>query len=136
MNIEIKQIYKHFKGNYYYVLDIAKDSETGKDMVIYQALYMQDGKFKKYVRPLDMFMENVERENYSGPRFEHIDSDYTDTIKDIIFAYSDISLSEEYFINVIEACLNIVTAMGVNAFRKFVDIVYRDGEEKFRRKYL
>lgn len=49
--------YKHFKGNYYLVLYLAKHSETEEDMVVYQALY---GNMGIWVRPLSMFLEKVD----------------------------------------------------------------------------
>ena len=61
--------YRHFKGNEYLVLHIAKHSETLEDMVIYQALY---GEFGIWVRPLDMFLEQVERDRVMINRFEEI----------------------------------------------------------------
>ena len=56
-----KRIYKHFKGNYYYVEDIAKHTETDELMVVYRALY---GDCTLYVRPIDMFSSIVDKEKY------------------------------------------------------------------------
>lgn len=66
--------YRHFKGNAYQILCLAKDSETLEDVVVYQALY---GEFQIYVRSLDMFMSPVDRMKYPDAeanfRFEKID---------------------------------------------------------------
>lgn len=61
--------YKHFKGNEYQVIGIAKHSETLEPMVVYQALYGDRG---IWVRPATMWNETVNKENYHGPRFQYI----------------------------------------------------------------
>ena len=59
--IIINRIYRHFKGDYYLLVDIAKHSETGEEYVVYRKLY-DDGSL--WVRPLDMFMEEVDHDKY------------------------------------------------------------------------
>ncbi len=54
-------IYKHFKGDYYLVLDIAKSSETKEEYVVYRALY---GNSELWIRPVDMFLSKVDHEKY------------------------------------------------------------------------
>ena len=72
--IKINGIYRHFKGNLYLVIDIAYDSETKEEMVIYRALY---GEKALWVRPLKMFLSEVDKEKYplvtQKYRFELID---------------------------------------------------------------
>ena len=68
MNIK-PGIYRHFKGNRYEVIGVANHSETMEPMVVYRALYGEQG---LWVRPAAMWNEQVEREDYSGPRFTFI----------------------------------------------------------------
>ena len=59
-------IYRHFKGNLYELIGMAKHSETLEPMVVYRALYGEGG---LWVRPAQMWSEQVERDDYKGPRF-------------------------------------------------------------------
>ncbi len=59
-------IYKHFKGNLYKVLHLAKHSETEELLVVYQPQY---GDYGIWVRPLRMFDETIERDGKTMKRF-------------------------------------------------------------------
>ena len=61
-------IYKHYKGKEYRVVGVAKHSETHEDLVVYEALYSNNIS-GLWVRPLSMFMEEVEVEGKKQPRF-------------------------------------------------------------------
>lgn len=60
--LKVKGIYKHFKGDYYLVEDIAYHSETKEKMVVYRHLYGDTTTL--CVRPLDMFLSEVDHEKY------------------------------------------------------------------------
>jgi len=60
--------YRHFKGNEYEVLGVARHSETLEEVVVYRALYGDGG---LWVRPLKMFTEEVEMGGKKVPRFEY-----------------------------------------------------------------
>ncbi len=62
--------YRHFKGNEYEVLYLAKDSETLETVVVYRALY---GERQVWVRPAKMWNEVVEREGKKYKRFAYIE---------------------------------------------------------------
>ena len=59
--IKTNRIYKHFKGDYYLVIDIANDSETKEKFVVYRRLY---GDYSLWIRPLEMFASVVDHEKY------------------------------------------------------------------------
>lgn len=61
--------YRHYKGNFYEVIDIARHSETEEELVVYRKLYDDHS---LWVRPLGMFLENVQVDGRSVPRFEWI----------------------------------------------------------------
>lgn len=62
--------YRHFKGQLYEVIGIARDSETEQELVVYRALYGDGG---LWVRPRAMWEERIERDGYEGPRFVKVD---------------------------------------------------------------
>ena len=61
--------YRHFKGNEYVVIGLARHSETQEEMVVYRALY---GDFGLWVRPARMWNETVERDGKTFRRFTYI----------------------------------------------------------------
>ena len=74
--VKTNKIYRHFKGNNYLVLHIAKHTETGELCVVYKALHGNNG---IYVRPYEMFASEVDREKYPDVeqkyRFEEIEKE-------------------------------------------------------------
>lgn len=69
-NLSLPGTYRHYKGNEYEVIGIAKHSETLEELVVYRALY---GEGQLWVRPLRMFLEMVEVDGKFVPRFERIE---------------------------------------------------------------
>lgn len=59
--VQKNRVYKHFKGNYYLLVDTGLDSETLEELVIYRKLY-NDGAL--WIRPLDDFLGEVDHEKY------------------------------------------------------------------------
>lgn len=70
------EVWKHFKGNLYLILSVATNTETKELFVCYRALY---GDFGYYVRPLDMFLSEVDQNKYPDVeqiyRFERVTFD-------------------------------------------------------------
>lgn len=64
-------LYKHYKGNIYEVIGVAKHSETLEEMVVYKATYQKEGS-NLWVRPLKMFNEMVVVHGVEQRRFEKI----------------------------------------------------------------
>ena len=63
--------YKHYKGGIVTVLGVAKNSEDyNQELVIYT--HPHEGKEQMWARPIDMFLEDIEKDGYKGPRFEYI----------------------------------------------------------------
>ena len=71
------KFYRHFKGNVYKVLHVAKHSETLEDMVVYQAMYGEKG---IWVRPKAMFDEVIERDGKLIRRFAEITDDEAEAV--------------------------------------------------------
>ncbi len=56
----IGKIYRHFKGNYYFIENVGYDSETSERMVIYKPVYNRDDDFSIWIRPEKMFFEKID----------------------------------------------------------------------------
>jgi hypothetical protein len=67
--IKTGAVYRHFKGNEYLVLHMAKSAETEEEFVVYQAMYGERG---IWIRPLSQFDDTVERDGATMKRFEEI----------------------------------------------------------------
>lgn len=61
--------YRHYKGKEYQVLGVAEHSETGEDLVVYRKLYDD---YSMWVRPIGMFLEEVEVDGKKMHRFEFL----------------------------------------------------------------
>ncbi len=63
-------LYRHYKGNDYRVIGLARHSESLEPLVVYQALYGERG---LWVRPAAMFVETIEHAGQRVPRFRRVD---------------------------------------------------------------
>ena len=82
--VKIGRVYRHFKGNYYFVENIAYDSETKERMVVYKPLYPRDDGRSICVRSEKMFLEeiperpdNITGQNVRFALVENLENDYT-----------------------------------------------------------
>jgi len=66
--------YRHFKGGEYEVIGVARHSETHERLVVYRPLY-GEAEGSLWVRPLAMFLETVEHQGRTVPRFTPIDDE-------------------------------------------------------------
>ena len=73
MTIDINEVqlgkYRHFKGNLYELIEVAHHRESQEPVAVYRALYGDHG---LWVRPLEMFLETIERDGAEIQRFQHI----------------------------------------------------------------
>ena len=123
------EIYKHFKGNLYEVIAIAKHTETMEDLVVYMEV---DGE-KTYARPLEMFMSKVNKEKYPEVlqvyRFELQDQKSKLSIMDFL----DLSTATDK-IQYLEAMKDSITEEFIGIAAQSLDFVENDGtlEDRYR----
>ena len=84
--VKIGRVYRHFKGNYYFVENVAYDSETNERMVVYKPLYDREDGRSIWIRPEKMFLEEIPKrpDNITGQkvRFELVDDIEKNYLKD------------------------------------------------------
>ena len=82
--VKIGKIYRHFKGNYYFIQDVALDSETKERIVVYRPIYDRNDS-QIWVRSEEMFLEEIDqtrKDNTTGQKYrfelvEDLEKDYT-----------------------------------------------------------
>lgn len=74
MEIKPGQIYKHFKGDTYKIITVAKHTENNEELlVVYERLTdLNHSGWRIWARPEKMFLEIIEKDDYKGPRFEYL----------------------------------------------------------------
>lgn len=154
-----QEMYRHFKGNIYQIRCLAKHSETGEMMVVYQAMY---DNFQIYVRPLDMFMEEVDRSQYPDViqkyRFEllqdiellqpvseepaqefkpvqTVETDEKMNIDPLVMDFLDADTYEQR-LNILVALRHRITDEMINTMAVAVDLEIKDGDVEERYEEL
>lgn len=73
MEIKPGQIWKHYKGDTYKIITLSKHTETEESLIVYERLTdIAHTGWRVWARPENMFFDHIEKEDYSGPRFEYI----------------------------------------------------------------
>lgn len=120
-------IYRHFKNRNYEIITIAIHSETEEEMVVYKQLY---GEFKTYVRPLSMFLSEVDHEKYPDVaqtyRFEWVSEEKEEEPEEILMKFLDAKGSTEKY-KILEEYEGVLTHRIINNMAISVDVVIEDG---------
>ena len=138
------EFYRHFKNKLYQIIAVAKPSETGEQLVIYQALY---GDFGVYARPLEMFMSEVDHEKYPDVaqkyRFERVElssdvpveaqketsvqSEYEGGINPKVLEFLDSEDFDERY-NILVALRDEIDDQIINTLAVALDVVIPEGD--------
>lgn len=138
------EFYRHFKNKLYQIITVAKHSETGEQLVIYQALY---GDFGVYARPLEMFMSEVDHEKYPDVaqkyRFERVElssdvpaeaqketsvqSEYEGGINPKVLEFLDSEDFDERY-NILVALRDEIDDQIINTLAVALDVVISEGD--------
>ena len=133
------EVYRHFKGNNYEVISLATGSEDGESQVVYKALYPP---YTVYVRPLEMFMEPVNKDKYPNAmqeyRFEKFDPTQEEqkteeTVDPRLIAFLD-AQGYDAKLEILDSMEYNVTEQMIIAMAVSMDIELNEGttEEQFR----
>ena len=138
------ECYRHFKNKLYQIITVAEHSETGEKMVVYQALY---GTFGTYVRPLSMFISEVDHEKYPEVkqkyRFERVElssdvpveaqketsvqSEYEGGINPKVLEFLDSEDFDERY-NILVALRDEIDDQIINTLAVALDVVIPEGD--------
>ena len=132
------EFYRHFKNKLYQIIAVAKHSETGEQLVIYQALY---GDFGVYARPLEMFMSEVDHEKYPDVaqkyRFDRVpveaqketsvQSEYEGGINPKVLEFLDSEDFDERY-NILVALRDEIDDQIINTLAVALDVVIPEGD--------
>lgn len=140
MRPEKGQIYRHFKGNLYKIITIAIHSETGEELVVYEAMY---GEHPVYARPLRMFGEMVDRTKYPDApqqyRFELVKEEKQETeeivIDPMVMEFLDADTFEER-LNILHGLHAGITNEMITTMALSVDLEIKDGDVESRYEEL
>lgn len=126
--------YRHFKDKMYQVITLAKHSETGEELVIYQALYDD---FAVYARPFSMFVGEVDRNKYPEVtekyRFTLVDG--KKDISDLLMDFYDAKTYQEKY-HILTAMKDDITDVMINNMAVVLDIVIPEGDLEKRYQEL
>lgn len=139
MNIQPDQVYRHFKGNIYKVITLAKHTETGEEMVVYRDVY---GSHDTYVRPKAMFESPVDKAKYPDAtqeyRFELMDENESASkgLKPLTEAFLDADTSKERM-DILKRMKDIIEDDDIDIMAGVLDLdISRDNDLNTRYKML